>query len=83
MEADGCAVPVRSTVMDGERRRGPGLHSRGNRILLGIAVGFVAQIFAGLLGASPFAQLVVWVVVAVITIAIATPRGQAGTDSSR
>lgn len=51
-----------------------GLHSAGNRVLLGVAVGFVVQVFAGLLGATFAAQLVVWVVVAAITYAVATPR---------
>lgn len=52
--------------------RGPGLASIGNRILLGVAVGFVAQIFLRALGGSGMDRTVVWVVVAAITYGLAT-----------
>ena len=74
---------LRSTAMnETEGRRGPGLQSRGNRVLLGVGAGFVVQIFAGLLGAGAGVQVVVWAVVGVLVYALTAPR-QAGTDSSR
>lgn len=55
-----------------QQTRGPGLDSRGNRIALGVAVGFVVQLFAGMLDAGTTERMVVWVVVAAIVYAIAT-----------
>lgn len=51
-----------------------GLHNRGNRVLLGIGIGFVVSTFAGLLGLAGPAVLVVWAVTAACTYALATPR---------
>lgn len=61
--------------MQKDARRGPGLTSRGNRVLLGIGVGFVVAVFAGLLGATGGAQVLVWVISAAVTVALASPRG--------
>jgi hypothetical protein len=51
-----------------------GLHNRGNRVLLGIGIGFVVSTFAGLLGLAEPAALVVWAVTAACAYALVTPR---------
>jgi hypothetical protein len=58
-----------------------GLQIRGNRILLGIGIGFVVSSFAGLLGATGGAALFLWVVTAAIAYPLLT--SYAGTLSSR
>lgn len=56
-------------------RTRPGLSSKGNRILLSVAVGWVAWFFAGLLDAPGAARLVLLAIVAAVTYALVTPRG--------
>ncbi|WBC06776.1 hypothetical protein [Micromonospora sp. WMMA1947] len=48
--------------------------SKGNRVLLGVAVGWVAWFFAGLLGAEGSPRIILLAVVAAITYAVAAPR---------
>lgn len=49
-----------------------GFRNTGNRAALAIGVGFVVQVFAGLLGAEAVGRVVLWAVVAVITYAAVT-----------
>lgn len=55
-----------------QANRRPGLNSRGNRVAIGVAVGFVVQVFAGLLGGDFVARMSVWAVAAVITYVLLT-----------
>lgn len=57
-----------------DQRQNHGLRNKGNRVLVGIGVGLIVSYFAGLLDAETAPQLMLWVVAAAITYAIATPR---------
>lgn len=62
------------------RPRGPGLTSLGNRVLLGVAVGWVVSVFARLLGAETVLEVAVGVVTAGVVMGLAH---HAGTDPRR
>ncbi len=66
--------------------RGPGLTSRGSRILLGVAVGWLAWLFAGAAGigtARWMAGIVAGAIAYGLATAAAQRAGQDGSDSSR
>lgn len=58
--------------MTRDRQAGPGLKSTGNRVFLGVAVGLLLSIFAGLLDAPTAVRIVVLVLGGGITYALAT-----------
>jgi len=66
---DSAGYCGRMTQGLGTKTRG-GLKNRGNRALLGVGVGLVVQIFAGLLGADAVTRYVLWVVSAAIVYAV-------------
>lgn len=60
------------TVRRMTKRRGPGLASTGNRVLLAVAVGWLFWFFAGAVAMPAAGRFVVLVLAGVITYAVAT-----------
>jgi hypothetical protein len=71
-----CSVIDRDDRSFAMASRGPGLTSRGNRIVLAVAVAWVAWLFAGALEMPPAGRWAVLVLVAGIVYGLATVAAQ-------